>query len=405
MSERPTVVQFGAGAIGRGFLGQLWSQAGYEVVYVDINRETVAALNQRRHYPLRLVSNDGSRDIEIGPVRGYDLREHPVSIPAALARCAFACTAVGVNAFLSLAPLIGKAVAARAAIVRNRWEPVPEVPLNIICCENQQHAASELRKACAAAVPPSDMARGYFASHIGFVDASVGRMVPPPTPELLAEDRLLIAAEPYAELPIDGDAWLGPVPPIPGLLPKSNFAAYVARKLFTHNGGHAVLAYHGFMRGHNYIWQALEDPFIRAELLGFWDETGAALIAAYGFDPAEQRAHEADLLRRFANRALGDTVVRVGRDPKRKLRADDRLVGAGLLCLQTRPDTIPSRVCHAIAAGLRFEAPDDPTAGEVRTAVQERGAANALATFTGLSVDAPLIRAVAAVYNEQAARV
>ena len=42
-------------------------------------------------------------------------------------------------------------------------------------------------------------------------------------------------------------------------------------------------------------------------------------------------AHTHDLLRRFTNRALGDTIFRLGRDPLRKLAPKDRLVGAARL--------------------------------------------------------------------------
>ncbi|MGV3724844.1 MAG: mannitol-1-phosphate 5-dehydrogenase, partial [Actinomycetota bacterium] len=53
-----TIVQFGAGNIGRGFMGQLFTEAGFEVVFVDVVPEVVSALNQRREYPLRLAGPD-----------------------------------------------------------------------------------------------------------------------------------------------------------------------------------------------------------------------------------------------------------------------------------------------------------------------------------------------------------
>lgn len=387
MSGRPTVVQFGAGAIGRGFLGQLWTEAGFEVVYIDVSPPLIEALNTREGYPLRLADNDGVSDLWIAAVRAL-----PAADTGAVAReivdCAFVCTAVGANVFTKLAPVIASGIEQRTK--------TGGLVLNVLCCENENRASERLRAAVQAALPDDPCLFAYADERTGFVDASVGRMVPPPTPELLAEDSLLILSEPYKELPIDGTAWRGPIPGIPGLLPKANFPGYVARKLFTHNGAHALLAYHGFQRGCEYIWQALEDPFIHTELLGYWQETGDALIAAFGFDPEEQRAHEADLLRRFANRALGDTVARVGRDPKRKLRGDDRLFGAGRLCLQIKPDTIPVHVCRAIAAALRFDAPGDPTAAEVRAAVETLGAAAALATLSGLATGDPLIQAAVA---------
>jgi mannitol-1-phosphate 5-dehydrogenase len=158
-----------------------------------------------------------------------------------------------------------------------------------------------------------------------------------------------------------------------------------------------LLAYEGFLKGHRYLWECAEDLELVAELTGYWAETGAALVAAYGLDAEEQRAHEADLLRRFRNKALGDTVARVARDPARKLRRDDRLVGAALLCLDQ--SILPVHAARAIAAALRYDAPDDPTAGQVQEAVVNGGVRGALAALSGVPADSPLADLVERAYN------
>lgn len=322
---QPFVVQFGAGAIGRGFAGQLWSDAGYEVVFVDVQPALVDALNARRSYPLRLTDGVSTRERAIGPVRAL-LVSDADGIADALSGCAFAATAVGAAHFPRLAPTF--AAAARTS------------PLNVILCENQDGSGAIL----AAAL-------GDAAARVGCVSAEVGRMVPVPTPELLAEDPLLILAEPYVPLVIDARAWIGPRPDLPGVSAVDDLGPAHARKLYTHNGGHALLAYLGAERGHAMVWQAAEDPELAAALRGFWDETGRAICARYGVSLESQRAFEDDLLHRFRNRALGDTVERVGRDPERKLRRDDRLVGAALLCHDHGID--PAHALTAIAAALR----------------------------------------------------
>ena len=388
----PTVVQFGAGAIGRGFVGQLWADAGYEVVFVDVDPALVDALNARRAYPLRLLAPDGeTMDRQVGPVRAVDVRDR-AAVAAELARCAFACSAAGVNAFQSLGPTIAAGIVERVRVGN-------ALPLNVLCCENQARAGALLRAAVAPLVTQSARTLAYFENDVAFVDASVGRMVPPATAALIAEDRLLIAAEPYAELPIDGAAWIGPVPPVPGLLPKTNFDGYTARKRFTHNGGHAVLAYHGYRAGFEYIHQAADDPRLTDELAGFWGETGRALIAEYGFDPADQHAHETDLLARFRNRALGDTITRVARDPIRKLRADDRLAGAALFCLRVHPAESPEFCARALAAALRYDYPGDPAALEVQGAIAAAGVSRAVAVFCGIPNDSALLPLVVAAYE------
>ena len=50
-------VMYGAGNIGRGFIGSLLSQSGYAVTFVDISQMIVENLNQNHSYPIRIVSN------------------------------------------------------------------------------------------------------------------------------------------------------------------------------------------------------------------------------------------------------------------------------------------------------------------------------------------------------------
>lgn len=389
MADKPLAVQFGAGAIGRGFLGDLWTGGGFEVLFLDVAPDLVDRLNAQRNYPLRLTGQDKDRRIE--PVKAA-LVTDTETIAEALVVCRFACTAVGVNAFSSLAPLL-------AAGIERRSRGNSGEPLNIICCENQKDAGAILRKAVGESLSEEAGIRAYFDSAVAFVDASVGRMVPPPTPELLAEDPLLVLAEPYAELPVDGLSWIGEKPPVPGLLLKGNFAGYVARKLFIHNGGHALLAYEGFQKGHEYIWQAAEDAELVAHLMGYWKEVGDALIKRWGFSEAEERQHEADLLQRFRNRELGDTVYRVGRDLQRKVRQDDRLVGAAYLCREAFPEQdVPEAVCRAIALAYAYNEPRDPTAPAVQQVIQIRGIAAALEEFSGISPADPLSERISAEY-------
>ena len=399
MKSGPLVVQFGAGAIGRGFMGPLWTNSGCGVLFVDVNEPLVRALNTRGSYPIRITGDSAPR--RWVPRVDACLVGDEKRIAESLLVCEFACTAVGVSVFPDLAPLIAQGVARRGR--EYQQEDWADHPLNVICCENQKNAGQILRDATETHLPNDARVREYFDKHVGFVDASVGRMVPPTPPALLAQDPLFVIAEPYCELPIDGAAWKGIVPPIEGLLPKQNFDGYVARKRFTHNGGHALLAYEGFLRGYETIWQCMQDAELAADLRGFWAETGAALCAAYGFDTAEQRAHENDLLHRFGNKELGDTVLRVARDPARKLRADDRLIGAARLC--EAHGIAPVHVARAISAALHFDPPvsaSDPSAHVVQAIVKGGGGVKeALATLSGVAPHEPLAARVAACFAAQ----
>jgi mannitol-1-phosphate 5-dehydrogenase len=386
-----SAVMFGAGNVGRGFLGQLFSESGYEVVFVDVDEALVDALNARRAYTLQLVDNQGRQEITISPVRAVRAGDAP-AVSQALAQAGIAATAVGARILPAIAPLVAQGITWRATAAN------PE-PLNIIICENLKGAAATFRSMVGEHIP--DGIRPYFQAHIGFVDTVIGRMVPPPTPVMRALDPSLIAVEPYKELPVDRRGFTGPIPAISGMEVCDNFGAYTARKLYIHNCGHAVLAYLGYLRGCQFGYQALEDPLIRPLLEKALAEASAGIVAAYGVQPEWLERHASDLIHRFANRALGDTTFRLGRDPARKLSPDDRLVGAARLA--EKAGIPPVAISWGIAAALQFNPPEDSLAIDFQKHLEQAGLDAILAEVCGIQPNEPLAELVRERYQRLSA--
>lgn len=379
-------VQFGAGNIGRGFTGQLFSESGMEVVFVEVVPELVRLLNERRSYPIRIAS-DEPRIVTVSNVRAVDGRD-VAAVADEIPTADLMCTAVGVNVLPHVAPSIAAGVKARA-------DAGVTEPINIIICENMQHMAEFLKGEVTKSLPASYHA--YLDERIGFVESVVGRMVPIMTEEQKREDPLLVVVEPYKHLPVSRAGIKGILPRIEGVEPKDNFQGYVDRKLYTHNAGHAAAAYFGYLKGYEYVYQAVEDEQISAAVRAALSETGRALIARHGFSPDEHREHTEDLLRRFANRALGDQIIRVGGDPLRKLGAEDRLVGGAKLALEY--GIFPTNLCKAIAAALHFDPPGDRSAPVVQRLLKERGVACTLCEVSGLSEDSALTGEIVRQYD------
>lgn len=379
---------FGAGNIGRGFLGQLFSESGYEVTFVDIDKPLISALNNNRYYPLRLVTNANTLELRIGPVTGI-LSSDLDQVADAVSRASIGATAVGARALPFIAPAVATGVAARmrAGI---------EQPLNLIICENLKGAADYFRSIVNEHLDESGKA--YLRTHIGFVDTVIGRMVPELPPELKAQDRTLVIAEPYKELPVDRSGFIGEIPEIVGMQPCDNFALYTARKLYLHNAGHAVLAYLGYLRGYELGYEALEDSDIRPILEAALEESLLGIVQRYNAEEIWLRAHVADLLDRFANRVLADPVLRLGRDPLRKLAPDDRLVGAARTAETT--GMVPENLAWGIAAGLAFDAQEDDKAVELQQRISRDGLARVLREVCAIEAEEPLGKSVLRRYNQ-----
>ena len=369
---------FGAGNIGRGFMGQLFSESGYEVTFVDVDRPLLESLNELGHYTIRLVTNERTEEVTVGPVRALHSGDLD-AVAEAVSRAEIGATAVGAGILKYIAPTVAAGITRRAQLGVT-------APFNLILCENLHGAAAIFRTMVLAALPPEHHA--YLAAHIGFVDTVIARMVPPLTPELRAQDPSLIIVEPYKDLPVDRDGFVGAPPPIVGMIPFSPFAFFTDRKLYIHNAGHAVLGYLGYLAGYEYGYQSLADDEIYLQARGAMEESALALTRQYRPAPGALMANIEDLLHRFGNRALGDTILRLGRDPVRKLAHSDRLVGAALNALTQ--GVTPVHLVTGIAAGLRFAHPDDPVAQQVQMQLKERGIEHVLAEVCGLAADEQL---------------
>ena len=314
-------VMYGAGNIGRGFIGPIFAGAGYSVTFIDVSKAVVDSLNEKGTYPVRLLSNDGFEEVWIegvSAVNGADGQAVTDSIAAA----DIMATAVGVRVLPLIAPMIAGGLKKRFSI--------NAAPLNIIVCENLIDADKYLAELIRKNLNGHEEA--LLDERVGFVEASIGRMVPIQTPEMQEGNVLRVCVEKYPFLPVNKDAFAGPIPEIEGILPFGDFDFFIQRKLFIHNMGHAICAYMGQLLGDTYIFEAAARADVLFIAQNAMLESALALHAKFNFPLDDILLHVRDLLCRFNNRALKDTCARVGADIERKLGRTDRLVGAILCC-------------------------------------------------------------------------
>lgn len=336
-------VIYGAGNIGRGLVGQLFARSGCALCFVDVDAALVEALNRRGEYPVRELLDEGCREELVPNARAIDGRDLQ-AVAEAVAGAELMATAVGVGALPLIAGPLAMGLARRFAAGGG--------PLNILLCENMLGAGAYLRALIGEKLPPEALA--WFEENIGLAGASVGRTAPLQTEAMRDGDPLRLCVEGRAELPVDAEALRGgAIPAVEGMFPVADFAFYIERKLFVHNMGHAVTAYLGALRGYTFIWEAIADPAVRESVHAAMRESAAALGKRHGRDSRELEPYIDDLLRRFGNRQLGDTIARVGRDLPRKLSENDRLFGAARLCAEQGIKNAAIR--GGIGAALLFE--------------------------------------------------
>jgi len=342
------LVLFGAGKIGRSFIGQLFSRGGYEVVFIDVYKPVIDELNRRKNYNV-IIKSDSDEVINIKNVRGVFAGDVE-KVVKEVATAGILAVSVGLNGLKSIFPLIAKGLEMRS-------ESGDAIPLDIIIAENMRNADNyfhaELAKLLPAGYPLDTMA--------GLIETSIGKMVPIMQKKDIQEDMLQIFAEPYNTLILNKKGFRNPIPEIQGLAPKENMKAWVDRKLFIHNLGHAAAAYTGYLYnpGFIYIYEALDVNEVFEKVIGAMRQAAAVLRKKYPgeFSEKDLNDHIDDLLKRFRNKALGDTIFRVGCDLMRKLGPEDRLAGA--IRSAAEYDLPYDKILYALVCGCHFRAKDE----------------------------------------------
>ena len=374
-------IQFGAGNIGRGFIGAVLAQAGYQVVFADVVADLHDQINNRKQYTVH-VTDTVSRDIVITDICA--VHSGSEAAVAEIAGADLITTAVGLRILKFVAPAIAKGLAARMAAGE-------EKPLNIIACENGLKATSQLKELTFALLSPDVAA--WAEKHVGWPDAAVDRIVPP----VRCEVPLDVAVEEYFEWDVERSAFVGAIPAIAGMTPVDNLEAYVERKLFTLNTGHATAAYIGKMKGLGTIGESIADPAVFPVVKAVMQQSGEGLVRKFGFDHDAHFAYIEKILKRFSNPYLKDDVDRVGREPLRKLAPNDRLI---LPMLTARGFGLPyDKLLLAIGAALHFDNPADPQSVEMLAAIAAEGVAATVVKYTGLAADDPVVAEIEAAYK------
>ncbi|MBY6195663.1 mannitol-1-phosphate 5-dehydrogenase [Vibrio hangzhouensis] len=368
-------LHFGAGNIGRGFIGKLLADAGIHVTFADVNETVVNALIERQSYPVKIVGEDVVVE-EVSNVTAVNSTSS--DIIDLIAAVDLVTTAVGPTVLKIISKSIAQGIEKRAQNGNGS-------PLNIIACENMVRGTSQLKAMVFEHL--TEEAKAFAEANIGFVDSAVDRIVPPA--EEGETDPLAVTVETFSEWIVDQTQFVGDIPAIQGMECTDNLMAFVERKLFTLNTGHLITAYLGVLAGHETIKDSIEDAAIRADVTAAMQESGEVLIRRYGFDADAHAAYIQKILGRFANPYLRDEVDRVGRQPIRKLSPQDRLIKP---LNGTLEYGLPNgHLLKGIAAAFLYKNDDDPQAVELQAMFAEQGFEKTLAHYSELNIDSEIV--------------
>ena len=374
-------IQFGAGNIGRGFIGYLLKNAGYDLVFADVFDNVIDLINKEKAYTIH-VKDVENEDIRVEGISAVNSTRDEVL--GEIAQASIITTAVGPLNLVKIADKI-------ASGIRKRFEENSDRYLNIIACENAIKASESLKGYVYEKLSQEEKA--YADKYVGFPNCSVDRIVPPSK----NENPLDVTVENYYEWNVEEAGFRGEVPEIEGMNLVGNLEAYIERKLFTLNTGHASTAYLGSLKGYRTIDESINDSEIEDQVRKIMQESGEALIAKFGFNREEHFAYIEKIIKRFKNPYLNDDVKRVGREPIRKLSPNERFVKPINTALENK---LPiDNLLVGLAAALNFRNEEDDQAVELKNDIEKLGLDKTIEKITEIK-DEKIIEKIKEIYEK-----
>lgn len=375
-------IQFGAGNIGRGFIGGLLSKSGYHVTFADVNKDIINKINEDKEYVINVMDVECTKE-KVTNISGVFSTDD--LILDKINGAEIITTAVGPLVLPKIAGTIAKGI-------KRRKESGVEKNLNIIACENAVNASTQLKNEVVKYLNEEEVE--YLEKYIGFPNCSVDRIVPP----VKSENILDVVVESFYEWNVEEDAFKGEIPKIEGMNLVGNLTAYIERKLFTLNTGHAITAYFGYLKGYRTIDESISDEKIYNFVRNAMIESGKALIAKYNFDEEKHMKYIDKIITRFRNPYLKDDVARVGREPLRKLNENDRLIKPLITARSYNINT--ENLLLGVGAAMNYKNDEDEQSVKLQSLIKSKGVKGSLSEVAKLPEDSEILSKIEYYYNE-----
>lgn len=375
-------LHFGAGNIGRGFIGQLLHEAGYDICFADVNQTVIDDINNLGKYYIEIVGDEPKR-IEITNIEAVNSNDE-AKVVEKIVNADIITTALGANILKYIAPVIAKGLLKRAQLNLK--------PINIIACENMINGSAKLRDLVYEQFNEENLnkVKGYA----GFPNAAVDRIVPLQH----NDEKLLVKTEAFFEWDVESSAVAGEKPQINGVTYVDNLQAYIERKLFAVNATHASIAYLGYVHDYKTIYEATQDENIMQTVRGVTQETGRLLNQKYGFDLEKHQKYIDMIIARFSSPYISDDIVRVARSPIRKISPVERLTAPAK---QLTDRNLPvENLVKVIAAALHFANEHDSEAVQLQAYIKANSVKEAVIKYCGLNENDVLTEKILQAYEE-----
>ena len=372
-----TLVVWGAGRIGRGFVADIFHEPGWQIVFVDIDRDLVDALNRQGWYTIFKMTSEGVfRTRFEGGFSAVHTGDEEALKELFSRDELMLDIAVHAPKLPEVADMLAPLFAYRAGLNK---------PMDVMMNVNMTLPDEAFIRLMEERLTGDTLE--FFHTGVGVTGIAAMCISPLATEAQKADDPLALQNNGYFEQAIDEGRLRCAPPALPRLRLCRDVTREETRKLYTLNMVHASACYLGLRLGLATSCDAANDRKMRELLNSALVESSFGLSREFGFSDEEMAAWRDRVMKLLENPYIRDDLPRLGADSRRKLGKSDRLVGPARLCMKYggRPEVL----CQAIRAGYEYEHDDDGTKA-VRALVAEKGLGEALRQISGLEESDPL---------------
>lgn len=368
------ILVVGAGREGKGYLGEVFSMAGWQVTFLDSDPQVIQAL-QKGTYEVKEYRADST---EVRQISGYTALTYDDS--EALAKAVMEADIIT----LCLYPHdISSALEQLTIYLKQRVSQCPQKHLALFPCTNENRLVPGICKQLTNAF--SNEEKQWFKQWVTVSDSIVRRPVG-------AESSFSLSVEAGVVCPmLVGVPLCVDISDVPWMKTcRENMETLKDLKVHTINTAHAATAYAGYLKGYRFIDEAKADPEIQALIAGVLAESVPVLANVYGV--SEESLWELAVFPDSKD-AFCDPVTRVAYDPIRKLSRHDRLTENAVLCQKNGTDN--HYLIYAMACAMAYDDQNDPAAQCIQARIRENGILSAIAQTTGLDMQDEIVAKVA----------
>lgn len=377
-------VHFGINGRGLGIIGASLEEAGYDLVFIDIEGSFAENLAAAQGYTVQITRSENPQSLEI---RGVRVLTDSTQYAGEIASADIVTTSLGLPHLAGIAPYLAEGLKERAQRETSR-------KLAVMACEQAVNATDFLATFVRELYPAAD-ADAAFANV--FIDRDI--LIEP------SIENLTVTVEDYCEWVVEVGPFLDERPHIPAVTWAENLAPYITRQLFTVNTGLSAAAYFGAKAGITQLSQTFQDPRIRRQIEATLAETKDLLVQQFGFSPEEQQNYLEGTMQRLEKLSTDMTVEQMASRPISKLSRYERFISpaADLAELERPIDALLA----AIDALLDYESTSDTEACQLSEKLEglktgEISAEDLLEELTELEPKHPLYPRLLALFTSKA---